>query len=47
MDVSHLLDSLNDRQREAVSVEAGPILVLAGAGLARATGGRARAAVTR
>src|SRR5210317_568740 len=32
MDVSHLLDSLNDRQREAVSVEPGPILVLAGAG---------------
>ncbi len=32
MDVSHLLDSLNDRQREAVSAEAGPILVLAGAG---------------
>ena len=32
MDVSHLLDSLNDRQREAVSAEPGPILVLAGAG---------------
>ena len=32
MDVSHLLDSLNDRQRDAVSAEAGPILVLAGAG---------------
>src|SRR5210317_2238341 len=32
MDVSHLLDSLNDRQREAVSVEPAPILVLAGAG---------------
>ncbi|NNE62922.1 MAG: UvrD-helicase domain-containing protein, partial [Gammaproteobacteria bacterium] len=32
MDVSHLLDALNDRQREAVSVEPGPILVLAGAG---------------
>ncbi len=32
MDVSHLLDSLNDRQRDAVSVESGPILVLAGAG---------------
>ena len=32
MDVSHLLDSLNNRQRDAVSAEAGPILVLAGAG---------------
>lgn len=32
MDVSHLLDSLNDRQRDAVSAEAGPLLVLAGAG---------------
>jgi DNA helicase-2/ATP-dependent DNA helicase PcrA len=32
MDVSHLLDSLNDRQREAVSADAEPILVLAGAG---------------
>ena len=32
MDVSHLLDSLNDRQREAVSADPGPILVLAGAG---------------
>ncbi len=32
MDVSHLIDSLNERQREAVSAEAGPILVLAGAG---------------
>ncbi|MCH7882080.1 MAG: UvrD-helicase domain-containing protein, partial [Proteobacteria bacterium] len=32
MDVSHLLDSLNDRQREAVSAESGHILVLAGAG---------------
>ena len=32
MDVSHLLDTLNDRQREAVSAEPGPILVLAGAG---------------
>ena len=32
MDVSHLLDSLNDQQREAVSAEPGPILILAGAG---------------
>ena len=32
MDVSHLIDSLNDRQREAVSAEPGSILVLAGAG---------------
>jgi len=32
MDVSHLLDPLNDRQREAVSAEPGPLLVLAGAG---------------
>ncbi len=32
MDVSHFIDSLNDRQREAVSAEPGPILVLAGAG---------------
>ena len=32
MDVSHLLDSLNDRQREAVSADPGAILVLAGAG---------------
>jgi len=32
MDVSHLLDSLNDNQREAVSAEPGPLLVLAGAG---------------
>ena len=32
MDVSHLLDSLNDPQRQAVSAEPGPILVLAGAG---------------
>jgi DNA helicase-2/ATP-dependent DNA helicase PcrA len=32
MDVSHLIDPLNDRQREAVSAEPGPILVLAGAG---------------
>ena len=32
MDVSHLIDSLNDCQREAVSAEPGPILVLAGAG---------------
>ena len=32
MDVTSILDSLNDAQREAVSAEAGPILVLAGAG---------------
>jgi DNA helicase-2/ATP-dependent DNA helicase PcrA len=32
MDVSHLIDSLNEPQREAVSAEPGPILVLAGAG---------------
>mgnify|MGYP000150209986 FL=1 len=32
MDVSYLLDSLNDRQREAVSADPGSILVLAGAG---------------
>ena len=32
MDVSHLIDPLNERQREAVSADPGPILVLAGAG---------------
>ena len=32
MDVSHLLDSLNDAQREAVSAPAGNLLILAGAG---------------
>ncbi|MDH3388923.1 MAG: DNA helicase II [Gammaproteobacteria bacterium] len=32
MDVSHLIDPLNEPQREAVSAEPGPILVLAGAG---------------
>ncbi len=32
MDVSHLLDPLNDAQREAVSAPAGHLLVLAGAG---------------
>jgi DNA helicase-2/ATP-dependent DNA helicase PcrA len=32
MDVSHLIDSLNERQRDAVSADAGPLLVLAGAG---------------
>jgi DNA helicase-2/ATP-dependent DNA helicase PcrA len=32
MDVSHLLDELNDAQREAVTVESGHVLVLAGAG---------------
>jgi DNA helicase II / ATP-dependent DNA helicase PcrA len=32
MDVSHLLDELNDAQREAVTAEDGHVLVLAGAG---------------
>ncbi len=32
MDVSHLLDQLNDAQREAVTTESGHTLVLAGAG---------------
>jgi len=32
MDVSHLLDDLNDAQRQAVTLEAGNCLVLAGAG---------------
>jgi DNA helicase-2/ATP-dependent DNA helicase PcrA len=32
MDVTSILDPLNDAQREAVSADAGPILVLAGAG---------------
>lgn len=32
MDVSHLLDSLNEAQRDAVSAEAGTLLILAGAG---------------
>ncbi len=32
MDVSHLLDPLNDAQREAVSAPAGHMLILAGAG---------------
>ncbi|HVC01266.1 MAG TPA: DNA helicase II [Steroidobacteraceae bacterium] len=32
MDVSHLLDSLNDAQRQAVAAQPGPALVLAGAG---------------
>ena len=32
MDVSHLLDGLNPAQREAVTAEAGHLLVLAGAG---------------
>ncbi len=32
MDVSHIIDPLNERQREAVTADAGPLLVLAGAG---------------
>ena len=32
MDVSHLLDHLNDAQRQAVSAPLAPTLVLAGAG---------------
>ncbi len=32
MDVSHILDGLNDPQREAVTADPGPLLVLAGAG---------------
>jgi len=32
MDVSHLLDSLNDNQRQAVSAPPGAALILAGAG---------------
>jgi DNA helicase-2/ATP-dependent DNA helicase PcrA len=32
MDISHLLDPLNDAQREAVTAEPGTVLVLAGAG---------------
>jgi DNA helicase-2/ATP-dependent DNA helicase PcrA len=32
MDVSHILDPLNDAQREAVTAPPGPVLVLAGAG---------------
>ncbi|MES2607014.1 MAG: UvrD-helicase domain-containing protein, partial [Pseudomonadota bacterium] len=32
MDVSHLLDSLNEPQREAVAAPANNLLVLAGAG---------------
>jgi len=32
MDVSHILDDLNDAQREAVTAPPGPMLVLAGAG---------------
>ena len=32
MDVSHLLNSLNDAQRQAVAAPPGPLLVLAGAG---------------
>ncbi|NOZ11155.1 MAG: DNA helicase II [Gammaproteobacteria bacterium] len=32
MDISHLIDPLNDAQRQAVSADPGPLLVLAGAG---------------
>ena len=32
MDVSHIFDSLNDAQRQAVAAPTGPLLVLAGAG---------------
>jgi len=32
MDVSHILDDLNDAQREAVTAAPGPLLILAGAG---------------
>ncbi len=32
MDISHIFDSLNKEQREAVAAEPGPVLVLAGAG---------------
>src|SRR5210317_1126637 len=32
MDVSHLIDSLNEPQRDAVTADLQPILVLAGAG---------------
>lgn len=32
MDITDILDSLNDRQRDAVAAEPGPLLVLAGAG---------------
>lgn len=32
MDITHILDGLNDRQREAVTAEEGHMLVLAGAG---------------
>ncbi len=32
MDISHLVDPLNDAQRQAVTAPAGPVLVLAGAG---------------
>src|SRR3990167_1592261 len=38
MDVSHLMDDLNDVQREAVAAPAGPLLILAGAGSGKTRG---------
>ncbi|GHL74394.1 hypothetical protein ECZU34_21420 [Escherichia coli] len=39
MDVSYLLDSLNDKQREAVAAPRSNLLVLAGAGSVNARTG--------